>query len=594
MNYTYAKNMAHQVKKQLGATLRSSGATFRVWAPFAESVSISGTFTPDGSVELFSEGDGYWSVSIKGVEAGQLYKYMIKTSDGRSLERNDPRARAITASDRGFSVVADNDFDWGDTNFVSIPKQRQVIYEMHVGTFNRPDPVTTGTFETAIEKLDYLRDLGVTTIELMPVTSMAYSNGWGYAPNHIFSVESMLGGRFGLMSFVKACHERGMAVLLDVVYNHFSNETDLWQFDGWSENNRGGIYFYNDERGDTPWGGRPDYGRPEVRQFILDNITMWFTEYKLDGLRLDSTIYMRNTAGLNDDPWHDLPDAWLLLQDITKLAHKLNPQALLIAEDFSVNEYITKPRTIGGCGFDAQWGLGFPHSLRKVFGSGEGDLLSDLVRDIEHSFNNDCFQKIIFSDSHDSAANGSTRLNDTISPRDPSSFDARQKALLGSAIALTSPGIPMILQGSEFLQEGSFNDWLALDWDLFQKFNGFWLAIKHLINLRTNQYGNTDGLLGANTLVFHYDAKNLVLAYVRYSDDISKGSVVILNLGNTSFTEYKINFPFTGRLINRFNSTWIGYDRDNKQTDSRNLQLAIDKPTEITLPSLACFVFSRD
>ncbi len=121
----------------------------------------------------------------------------------------------------------------------------------------------------------------------------------------------MLGGRHGLMSFVKACHERGIAVLLDVVYNHFYGDSDLWQFDGWSENSRGGIYFYNDERGDTPWGGRPDYGRPEVRQFILDNITMWLTEYHLDGLRVDSTIYMRNTEGHDTDPEHDIPEGLL-------------------------------------------------------------------------------------------------------------------------------------------------------------------------------------------------------------------------------------------------------------------------------------------
>ena len=153
---------------------------------------------------------------------------------------------------------------------------------------------------------------------------MAFSNGWGYAPNHIFSVESMLGGRHGLMKFVHACHQHGIGVILDVVYNHFYGDTDLWRFDGWSENDRGGIYFYNDERGDTPWGGRPDYGRPEVRQFILDNVAMWFAEYHIDGLRVDSTIYMRNTAGRDNDPDHDIGDAWSLLQDIVSLAHKLS------------------------------------------------------------------------------------------------------------------------------------------------------------------------------------------------------------------------------------------------------------------------------
>ncbi len=129
---------------------------------------------------------------------------------------------------------------------------KAVIYELHVGTFNKPDASTTGTFATVVEKLDYLKELGINTIELMPVTSMAMSHGWGYAPNHIFSIEAAYGGRHGLLELVKASHEKGISVILDVVYNHFYLETDLWQYDGWSENNRGGIYFFNDERGDTP------------------------------------------------------------------------------------------------------------------------------------------------------------------------------------------------------------------------------------------------------------------------------------------------------------------------------------------------------
>ncbi|MEO8691688.1 MAG: alpha-amylase family glycosyl hydrolase, partial [Candidatus Saccharimonas sp.] len=451
----------HQVKKRLGVTLRARDAEFRVWAPFAQSVSIGGTFTPDGQILMNSEEDGYWSVILKGVEPGHHYKYYLVTQDGTVLERNDPRARAITSSDKGFSVVVDNEFDWGEITAAKTPKNRQVIYELHVGTFNRPDASTAGTFESAIDKLDYLKDLGVTTIELMPITSMAFSNGWGYAPNYIFSVESMLGGRFGLMSFVKACHERGMGVLLDVVYNHFYGDTDLWQFDGWQENNRGGIYFYNDSRGDTPWGGRPDYGRPEVRQFILDNITMWFNEYHLDGLRIDSTIYMRNTDGHDNDPAHDLPDAWLLMQDIVELAHKLNPEALIIAEDCANNAYINKPRRDGGCGFDAQWELSFPHALRDALQPSKYANLDSLDSTLQRNFNDDTFEKIVFSDSHDTAANGSTRLNDMISPRDSTSLQARQKTLLADAVTLTAPGIPMLLQGSEFLQEGAFNDWQA-------------------------------------------------------------------------------------------------------------------------------------
>lgn len=554
--------MSHQVKKHLGVTLRKHEAEFRVWAPFAKSVAIGGTFTPDGQIQLESEHDGYWSTVIRNVEPGQQYAYYITTADDQILERNDPRARAITSSDNGFSVIVDDEFDWGETNFILTEKSKQIIYELHVGTFNRPDASTPGTFDTAIEKLEYLQDLGVTTIELMPITSMAYSNGWGYAPNYIYSVESMLGGRHGLMKFVRACHERGMGVILDVVYNHFYGSSDLWQFDGWSENDRGGIYFYNDERGDTPWGGRPDYGRAEVRQFILDNITMWLTEYRLDGLRVDSTIYMRNTAGIDNDPAHDLPDAWPLLQDIVTVAHKINPHALIIAEDCASNAFITKRRSDSGCGFNAQWELGFPHALRDALGlnSTTSPTLSGIRYELEHSYNGDAFEKVIFSDSHDTAANGSVRLNDAAAPRDPTSLAARQKMLLADTLALTAPGIPMLLQGAEFLQKGAFNDWQALEWEHVEKYSGFVEAHRHLIDLRLNAHSNTGGLMGQYTSILHQDDTNLVIGYHRWNNGNGQDdTVIIANFGDKELLDYSLPFPISGTWRVRFNSSWQGY-----------------------------------
>lgn len=555
-------SMAHQVKKNLGVTLHSGEAEFRVWAPFAKSVSLSGTFAPEAPIKMNSEHDGYWSITVKNVEVGQQYRYHIETDKG-IIEKNDPRARSITSSDNGFSVIVDDEFDWGADAFSPPPKEKQIIYELHVGTFNRLDPATPGTFETAIERLDYLKGLGINMIELMPVTSMAYSNGWGYAPNYIYSVESMLGGRYGLMCFVKACHERGMGVILDVVYNHFFGDTDLWQYDGWGENDRGGIYFYNDERGDTPWGGRPDYGRPEVRQFILDNVTMWFNEYRLDGLRVDSTIYMRNTEGKNDDPDHDIPEAWDLLSDITTLAHKLNQNAIIIAEDAAANEFISKPVIESGAGFDAQWELGFPHALRDALGVHGDPTLNAIKEELLRYYNGNAYEMVVFSDSHDTAANGSVRLNEAITPEHADSLPARQKALLADAVTLTAPGIPMILQGSEFMQGGAFNDWQALDWDRAEKYSGIVLAHRHLLDLRKNVHDNTAGLCGNSTSVFHQDDTNDVLGYHRWHHGGSKDDVlVIVNFSNHLLSNYSIKFPVSGTWIVRFNSSWQGYSKD--------------------------------
>lgn len=589
--------MAHQIKKGLGVTLRQSRAEFRVWAPFAKSVSISGTFTPDGPVSLESEHDGYWSTIIEDVEPGHNYKYSIETADGNWIEKNDPRALTITSSDKGFSVITDNEFDWEDDTFEPIPKERQVIYEMHVGTFNRPDAATPGTFETAVEKLDYLRDLGINMVELMPITSMAYSNGWGYAPNYIYSVESMLGGRYGLMKFVRECHKRDIGVIVDLVYNHFYGDSDLWQFDGWSENGRGGIYFYNDHRGDTPWGGRPDFGRPEVRQFLLDNTTMWLTDFRLDGIRMDSTIYMRNTEGRDNDPAHDIPDAWYLLGDIANLAHKINPNCIVIAEDCANSAFITKPTDQNGIGFDAQWELGFPHSVRDALGVtyGAPQTLGGIRYELERNYNGDAFEKVIFSDSHDTAANGSVRLTDAVRPPRGDTTAAKQKTLLAVAMTLTAPGIPMLLQGAEFLQEGSFNDWQSPDWSKLEKYQGFIDAHRDLIDLRLNRYGNTAGLMGQSTSVFHQDDNNHCIAYHRWQnggpgDDV----IVIVNFSDQTFEQYQLTLPLGGTWTIRFNSTWKGYDKAFPEIPGDNITVGDDNVATLPLGAYAVYVLSQD
>jgi len=590
--------MGFQASKHLGAIVHDDGVNFSVWAPFAKNVSLLLWQEFDwGESPMQSDGKGYWYLNNIEAEPGQIYKYRITTQENEKLDRNDPYARQLTVSDNGSSVIVNHNFNWeGHDNFVTTPKQQAIIYELHVGTFNKPDASTTGTFESAIEKLDYLKQLGVTYIELMPVTSMAMSHGWGYAPNHIFSVENSYGGRHGLLKFVKACHEKGIGVILDVVYNHFFNESDLWQYDGWSENNRGGIYFFNDERGDTPWGGRPDYGRPEVRRFILDNVAMWFSEYKIDGLRVDSTIYMRNIDGNNDKPELDIPEAWSLLAEINKLAHKINPNALMIAEDNSTNNEIVTSGNSGGAGFDAQWEVGFPHIIRDCLGitSNENQpALAGVEYELNHSYSGNPYDKVIFGDSHDTAANGSSRLNEAVTPGNAASLSARQRVLLASALSLTAPGIPMLLQGQEFMQEGAFNEWQMLEWDNTQQFSGIVLAHQHLINLRLNVHNNTKGLLGNYAEIIHRDDTNSVIAFHRKDkggplDD----TVVIINFGKNEFTNYKLNFPETGNWTVRFNSSWKGYNVDFPEINFSHVNVKSNKQATISLAAFSTLILS--
>lgn len=590
--------MKYQVKKKLGVILRRDHAEFRVWAPFAKSVHVATPFVPfhtENKIAMKSEKGGYWSVVVPKVEPGQSYKYIIETPDGQWLERNDPRARALTDSDHGASIVVDNSFDWGDDMFMPIPKEQQVIYEMHIGTFNRPDASTPGTFRDAIERLDYLRDLGVTTVELMPVTSMtSNSNGWGYAPNEIFSVEGSYGGRYGMMEFVREAHLRGLAVIVDLVYNHFAL-TDLWQFDGWSaEPDSGGIYFYNDRRGNTPWGARPDYGRPEVRQFMLDNIVMWFNEFRVDGLRLDATAYMRNIEGHNDDPANDIGEAWKLLQDMTTLAHHVRPGSLMIAEDTSVNEYITKPVSEGGCGFDAQWGLNYSHAVRTQLGL-PAPFPTSLESELPKKYNGQSFQKVIFSDSHDTAANGGERLNEQITPDNPVSVWARRRLLLASTTVMTGTGIPMLLQGHEFLQEGDFNNWRELEWEKAEQFSGIVDAHRDLIDLRRNTEGYTGGLLGNNVNVFHNNVADNVLAYHRWNaGGIDDDVIVVLNFSANEFPEYTFVFPLVGSWKVRFNSSYRGYSDEFSDTGLESIESDGSNITvTVPLAPYSAYILSR-
>lgn len=586
--------MSGGTRRKLGASVTPNGVTFRVWAPNAKAVGVLVPFVSydtSNRREMTAEKGGYWTITVPEAEAGQTYKYIVTPQEGEDLLRNDPRARAVTASDNGASLIVVDDFDWGDDLYMPLPKNEHIIYELHVGTFHRVDASTQGTFYDAVEKLDYLSELGVTMVELMPVTSMAESHGWGYNTNSMFAIENSYGGRRGLMTFVRECHERGIGVIADVVYNHFA-ESDIWQFDGWNENGRGGIYFYNDERGDTPWGGRPDYGRKEVRQCILDSIKMWFEEFRLDGLRLDSTSYLRNMDG-NDNKDRDVIGAWPLLQDITEVAHRVRPGSLIIAEDTSGNDYIVKSREQGGAGFDAQWRLTFPEATYQALGIA-ARYPADIKNELTQKYTDDPFTRVIFSDSHDTAANGRARLNEVIMPDDGESIRAQQELLLANTLVCTAAGIPMLLQGQEFMQDGSFNEWKELDWENCQKYEGIVSAHRDLIALRRNTYQNSRGLLGANTALFHVNDNDRVLAYHRWheggpDDDV----IVILNFGDMSFAEYILHLPLQGEWQTAFQSSRHQYYDRFEEFPNEDFKADSNNAITLALPSHSSIILTR-
>jgi 1,4-alpha-glucan branching enzyme len=275
----------------------------------------------------------------------------------------------------GNSLVLDPSFDWGDDDQFTMSAHNEfVIYEMHIGTFRRKKGGVPGTFLTAIKGLDFLKWLGVNAMEVMPPFEFAGDLSWGYNPAHPFAIETAYGGPKAFKTFVKEAHKRGIAVILDVVYNHFGpSDLDLWQFDGWSENGKGGIYFYNDWRSQTPWGDtRPDYGRPEVRRYLLDNALMWLSEYRCDGLRMDMVPYIRNVHA-NGNLGDNIMEGYSVVREINDAIRHHFPHKITIAEDMHTLSDITEDTTMGGFGYSSQWDAQFVHPMQEALKIADDD-----------------------------------------------------------------------------------------------------------------------------------------------------------------------------------------------------------------------------
>jgi 1,4-alpha-glucan branching enzyme len=535
----------------------ATGVGFRVWAPNADAVALVGDFNGWAvfSTMLASEGDGVWSRDVPEASPGDEYQFVI-INDGVQYWRNDARARNLTNS-VGNSIIHDPDsYLWSTAKYERPAWRDMVVYEMHVGTFS------SGLMQ-AIPKLDYLVDLGINAVELMPIWEFAGNLSWGYNGSHPFAPESSYGTPNDLKRFVDECHQRGIAVLLDVMYNHWGpSDMDLWQYDGWSEGDLGGIYFYNDWRAWTPWGHtRPDYGREEVRTYIRDNVLYWLTDYRLDGFRIDGTKWIRAT----DDGGIEIPEGWTLLQWINDEVNAWDPSALVIAEDLAGNELITAGTEAGGAGFDSQWDLYWIHPIRGTLEAvNDSDRSMWTVRDsIMSSYNGDPFHRVIYTESHDEVANGRTRLPEAISPGDAGNWFARKRSTLGGALVMTSPGIPMIFQGQEFLEDGWFDDDDPLDWTKAETYSGILQLYGDLIDLRRNVYGNTAGLSGSSTNVHHINDVGKVLAYHRWDTGGAGDDVVIaMNFSTDPKQNYRIGLPAEGDWYLVFNSDATQYADD--------------------------------
>lgn len=437
----------------LGATPLDGGRThFRVWAPRAKKISV--LLLDDGEnrvVSLMEDGDGYFAATIAGVREGNRYFYLLDDV----VERPDPASRFQPTGVHGPSqVTAPDDHRWDSPGWRGLPLDRYIIYELHVGTFT-PD----GTFDAAISRLDYLCELGITAVELMPVAQFPGERNWGYDGTYIYAPQNSYGGPGGLKRLVDACHSRGLAVVMDVVYNHLGPEGNYLH----------GFGPYFTDRYRTPWGEAVNFDGPDsdpVRHYFISNALYWITEFHIDALRLDAIHGIYDFSALH------------ILQELTVAVHRqgtaLGRQVYVIAESDLNDVRIIKPIGFGGYGLDAQWNDDFHHALRSLltgelagyysdFGQfshmlkafREGFVLSggySSFRRRRHGSSSAGIPSgklVVFSQNHDQVGNRmrGERPGEHLSP---------QQLMLAAATVLLSPCIPLLFMGEEYAESAPF------------------------------------------------------------------------------------------------------------------------------------------
>lgn len=558
-----------------------TGVTFRVWAPNATSVAVPGSFNGWNTTAnyLVSEGGGtgLWSRDLTNAHNGDQYKYHLSGN----LWKRDPRGRKVVNSADNTIVYDPNAFAWGGDTRLSVNTSNLVIYEMHIGSFYDPSANgLPGQFSEAITKLDYLTNMGINVIELMPLAEFAGNNSWGYNPADPYAVEnSAYGGPDGLKSFVKAAHQRGIRVLLDVVHNHYgSSDLDLYTFDNGASPS---IYFFTGAMLQTPWGAnRPNYSTEGVRSYIIDNFRMWMDECHIDGFRWDAVGAIRYYSGGN------VTGADTLVSYINNtVIHADHPGAISIAEDAS-----------SGMNFDGEWGVGFGDNLISVVTQG-----SDANRDMNALWNGmsgSGFFRLLYDETHDLTGdlNNGKRLPVRINAGDATGYYARKRSMLAAAVVMTIPAMPMLFMGQEMLATNQFGDSKPLAWANQTTYSNVVNFYRDMIHLRRNLDGVSLGLTGPNMTAHVVDNTAKVLAYHRYGAGANDQVMVVMNFSNQTLTNYTVGgFPASGPWYVNLNSDWTTYGSDFENKGSGLVQVpVINGSAQITLGRYSVQILSRN
>ncbi len=543
------------ISKRIGAWPTEHGCFFRVWAWHAERVQVLvqpgpawSREAPTVEMDLVRDSEGYWSGTVPGAKPPQMYRYRITHAD-KVFERLDPAARDVVNSGLslndpscGNGSVILGDLPTGSASFEPPRFKDYLIYELHIGSFvGRNDHFAKGwgTFRDIESKLAYIKDLGFNCIELLPIHEFAWDRSWGYNPASFFAPESSYGSPWDFKHLVDAAHEIGLAVILDVVYNHAGpGDNVLYQFDGFEK--EGGIYFEGGPM--TDWGRGPAWWKREVKDFFYQNARQWLVDYKVDGLRFDVTTQING----ND------------LSVVMKRLRADFPNRYFIAEHLPDNPWIVK-----NVGFCATWDADAHHECqRALVGQSPIEKVKSFLGWVGYD---DPWNLVKYTlGSHDdigddhngNAENGWSDwdkrhryLIDQLGGRE--NWYARAKCRLAWALNVTMPGTPMLFMGSEchmasphvawgYWHDGSdMNGDHRFDWSIAGDRLG--IEMRRLV-AAANHIRWQNPAFRANSLeIVHEDLENQVLGFIRNHDDNTVLSIVNLSDRNFGFHAYGVN-----------------------------------------------------
>ncbi len=549
---------AHLVKQKKQVT----GTRFTVWAPHAQSVSVTGSFTDwePGKYEMTRiNNEGIWSCFIDQNLEGALYKYAITTAAGDLIMKSDPYAFHSELRPQTASVVYDlSGYKWGDQLYRQRVRKRRpiyerplAIYELHLNSWKQKEDGSYFTYrEYADELIPYVKERGFTHIELLPLTEHPFDASWGYQGTGYFSPTSRFGTPHDLMYFIDRCHQEDIGVLLDWVPGHFCKDSHgLYMFDGQP------LYEYDsfNDRENLEWGtANFNLAKGEVRSFLISNALYWMSFFRIDGLRVDAVANIIYWA--NSEPETSNPYATEFLQELNKAVFNENPRFLMMAEDSTDWPGVTKPVHEGGLGFNYKWNMGWMNDLL--------DYMEYPPFERRHHHHKLTFSLVyaysenyILPLSHDEVVHGKRSLLHKMPGEYWEKF-AQWRLLLSYLI--THPGKKLLFMGAEFAQ---FDEWKyvqGLDWflkdyeshaqsDIFTKeLMSFYQAHKALHEFDHDPQGFE--WIDAD------NAEQSIYSFIRRGKRKSDTLMVICNFTNVSYDHFRIGAPFEGKWEEVFSS----------------------------------------